>query len=106
MVVQAAAAAELIDRSPEAARKAMHEVQATGAGAMTEMRHKLGLMRGGNAAGRRPQPAREDRRPLGEPDRPGNTAWAAARPGSLDLPDRPGIAHQRAQAREREPLRG
>ena len=31
MVVQAAAAAELIDRSPEAARKAMHEVQATGA---------------------------------------------------------------------------
>lgn len=60
MVVQAAAAAELIDRSPEAARKAMHEVQATGADAMIEMRHMLGLMRGGNAAGRRPQPALED----------------------------------------------
>lgn len=60
MVVQAAAAAELIDRSPEAARKAMHEVQATGAEAMIEMRHMLGLMRGGDAAGRRPQPALED----------------------------------------------
>jgi signal transduction histidine kinase len=60
MVVQAAAAAELIDRSPDAARKAMQEVQTTGAGAMTEMRHMLGLMRGGEAAGRRPQPALED----------------------------------------------
>lgn len=60
MVVQAAAAAELIDRSPEAARKAMHEVQATGAAAMMEMRHMLGLMRGVDAAGRRPQPALED----------------------------------------------
>jgi signal transduction histidine kinase len=64
MVVQAAAAAELIDRSPEAARKAMHEVQATGAGAMIEMRHMLGLMRGGDAAGRRPQPALEDMQEL------------------------------------------
>jgi signal transduction histidine kinase len=60
MVVQAAAAGELIDRSPEAARKAMHEIQATGAGAMTEMRHMLGLMRGGDGSGRRPQPALED----------------------------------------------
>lgn len=60
MVVQAAAAAELIDRSPDAARRAMHEVQATGADAMIEMRHMLGLMRGGDAAGRRPQPALED----------------------------------------------
>ncbi len=57
MVVQAAAAAELIDRSPDAARKAMQEVQTTGAGAMMEMRHMLGLMRGCEAAGRRPQPA-------------------------------------------------
>ena len=60
MVVQAAAAAELIDRSPDAARKAMQEVQTTGAGAMMEMRHMLGLMRGGEAAGRRPQPALDD----------------------------------------------
>lgn len=60
MVVQAAAAAELVDHSPEAARKAMHEVQATGAAAMIEMRHMLGLMRGADAAGRRPQPALED----------------------------------------------
>lgn len=60
MVVQAAAAAELVDRSPDAARKAMHEVQTTGAAAMMEMRHMLGLMRGGEDAGRRPQPALDD----------------------------------------------
>lgn len=60
MVVQAAAAAELVDRSPEAARKAMHEVQATGAGAMMEMRHLLALARGGGDAERRPQPTLED----------------------------------------------
>ncbi|GAA1935999.1 histidine kinase [Nocardioides marmoribigeumensis] len=69
MVVQAAAAAELIDRSPEAARKAMHEVQATGADAMSEMRHMLGLMRGGDSAGRRPQPALEDVQELIEAER-------------------------------------
>ncbi len=60
MVVQAAAAAELIDRSPDAARKAMHEVQTTGVAAMMEMRHMLGLMRGGEATGRRPPPALDD----------------------------------------------
>ena len=60
MVVQAAAAAELVDRSPDAARKAMREVQTTGAAAMMEMRHMLGLMRGREAAGRRPQPALDD----------------------------------------------
>ncbi len=60
MVVQAAAAAELIDHSPEAARQAMHKVQRSGADAMTEMRHMLGLMRGVEVSGRRPQPALED----------------------------------------------
>jgi signal transduction histidine kinase len=58
--VQASAAGELIDRSPDAARKAMQEVQTAGAAAMTEMRHMLGLMRGGESAGRRPQPAIDD----------------------------------------------
>lgn len=61
MVVQAAAAAELIDRSPHAARKAMQDVQSTGAAAMLEMRHMLAVMRGMEAVGRRrPQPALED----------------------------------------------
>lgn len=60
MVVQAAAGAELIDRSPEAARKAMHQVQTIGVEAMNEMRHMLGLMRAGEATGRQPQPALED----------------------------------------------
>lgn len=60
MVVQASAAAELIDRSPDAARRAMQEVQTTGTEAMMEMRHMLGLMRGSEGAGRRPQPALDD----------------------------------------------
>jgi signal transduction histidine kinase len=60
MVVQASAAAELVDHAPEAARKAMHQVQATGTEAMIEMRHMLGLMRGSDRAGLRPQPALED----------------------------------------------
>lgn len=60
MVVQAAAAAELVEHSPDAARKAMHEVQTTGAAAMMEMRHMLGLMRGHEDAGRRPQPDLHD----------------------------------------------
>lgn len=60
MVVQAAAAAELVDRSPDAARQAMHQVQTTGAAAMMEMRHMLGLMRGGDVVGRRPQPDLDD----------------------------------------------
>lgn len=60
MVVQAAAAAELVDRSPDAARKAMNEVQATGAAAMAEMHHLLSLTRAGEPAGRRPQPGLDD----------------------------------------------
>src|SRR5690606_18255308 len=52
MVVQAAAAGELVDRAPEAARKAMQEVQATGAAAMAEMHHLLALTRGGEEVGR------------------------------------------------------
>jgi signal transduction histidine kinase len=60
MVVQAAAAAELVDGSPQAARQAMHEIQTVGADAMTEMRHMLGLMRGADLTDRRPQPGLED----------------------------------------------
>ena len=83
MVVQAAAAAELVDRSPEAARKAMLEVQTAGAGAMTEMRHMLGLMRGSEAAGRRPQPALDDVHELIA------TEQAAGRPVSLTVQGTP-----------------
>lgn len=64
MVVQAAAAAELVDRSPDAARKAMHEVQATGAAAMAEMHHLLALTRAGGHEARRPQPGLDDVRDL------------------------------------------
>ena len=60
MVVQAAAAVELVDRSPDAARKAMHEVQVTGTATMSEMHHLLALTRGGQDAGRRPQPGLND----------------------------------------------
>lgn len=60
MVVQAAAAAELVDHSPDAARAAMRAVQTTGVDAMTEMRHMLGLLRGAEATGRQPQPDLQD----------------------------------------------
>ena len=83
MVVQAAAAAELVDRSPDAARKAMHEVQATGAAAMAEMHHLLALTRAGEHAGRRPQPGLDDVHELiaGE--------QAAGRPVSLTVTGTP-----------------
>jgi signal transduction histidine kinase len=87
MVVQAAAAAELIDRSPEAARNAMHEVQATGAAAMIEMRHMLGLMRGGGATERRPQPALEDVQELIAAERtPGHSVSLTVHGAPRELP--------------------
>lgn len=64
MVVQAAAAAELVDRDQDAARNAMHQVQATGAQAMAEMHHLLAVTRGSEPAGRRPQPALDDVREI------------------------------------------
>ena len=69
MVVQAATAAELVDHAPEAARKAMLEVQASGTAAMSEMHHLLALTRGGEALGRRPQPDLADVQELVEAER-------------------------------------
>lgn len=83
MVVQAAAAAELVDRSPDAARKAMHEVQATGAAAMAEMHHLLALTRAGEHAGRRPQPGLDDVHELIAAEQ------AAGRPVSLTVTGAP-----------------
>lgn len=83
MVVQAAAAAELVDRSPDAARKAMHEVQATGAAAMAEMHHLLALTRAGEHAGRRPQPGLDDVHELIAAEQ------AAGRPVSLTVTGTP-----------------
>ncbi len=83
MVVQATAAAELVDRSPHEARKAMHEIQTTGTEAMMEMRHMLGLMRGSEACGRRPQPGLEDVHDLVAAEQ------AAGRPVSLTVDGAP-----------------
>lgn len=83
MVVQAAAAAELVDHSPKAARKAMHEVHAVGAAAMAEMHHLLALTRAGDHVGRRPQPGLDDVHDLIAAEQ------AAGRPVSLTITGTP-----------------
>ena len=60
MVVQATAAAELLDRDREAARAAMRDVQLTGREAMVEMKHLLGVLRPVDGQGRQPQPTLGD----------------------------------------------
>lgn len=83
MVVQAAAAAELVDSAPDAARKAIHEVQTTGVAAMAEMHHLLTLTRGGEGAERSPQPVLDDVHELIEAEQ------AAGRPVSLTVKGTP-----------------
>jgi signal transduction histidine kinase len=60
MVVQATAAAELLERDPERARAAMHEVQRTGREAMVEMKHLLGVLRPSEGQARHPQPTLDE----------------------------------------------
>jgi signal transduction histidine kinase len=60
MVVQATAAAELVDGDPDRARAAMREVQQTGREAMVEMKHLLGVLRPPAGQARHPQPTLAD----------------------------------------------
>jgi signal transduction histidine kinase len=48
MVVQAAAANDVFDSRPERAREALREIEATGRGALGELRRLLGAVRGGS----------------------------------------------------------
>jgi signal transduction histidine kinase len=48
MVVQAAAANDVFDARPERAREALREIEATGRGALGELRRLLGAVRGGD----------------------------------------------------------
>lgn len=83
MVVQASAATELLESSPDAARRSMEQVQATGVAAMKDMHHILGLLRMTGPGDRRPQPGLEDLTDLVERER------AAGLPVSLTLRGRP-----------------
>jgi signal transduction histidine kinase len=60
MVVQATAAAELVDRDPDRARAAMREVQLTGREAMVEMKYLLGALRPPEGQARHPQPTLDE----------------------------------------------
>ena len=60
MVVQATAAAELLDRHPDRARVAIDQVQLTGREAMVEMKHLLGVLRPASGTDRIPQPTLDD----------------------------------------------
>jgi signal transduction histidine kinase len=60
MVVQAEAAEEMLDRSPEAAVRPLRRVQETGRESLGEMRRLLGILRtpeGAQSAGTAPQPS-------------------------------------------------
>jgi len=60
MVVQAAAAEQLIDTDPSSAREPLRTVRQTGQGALAEMRRLLGLLRaGGDTDSHHPQPGLE-----------------------------------------------
>jgi signal transduction histidine kinase len=48
VVIQAGAAQRVLDEQPEAAREALHQVEASGRVAMTEMRRLLGVLRRGD----------------------------------------------------------
>jgi signal transduction histidine kinase len=50
MVVQAAAAEDLLDRDPERARQPLRAIQDTGRDAVADLRRMLGLLRGSDAA--------------------------------------------------------
>lgn len=61
MVVQAAAAEQLLDSDPESAREPLSTVRRAGQGALAEMRRLLGLLRDGDITGdeHQPQPGLE-----------------------------------------------
>ena len=60
MVIQSEAATYAIDADPERARAAMAAVTDTGRGALTEMRHLLGVLRPDEGQGRVPQPGLDE----------------------------------------------
>jgi signal transduction histidine kinase len=60
VVVQAGAAAEMLDRDPERVRSALDVIRRTGLDAIEEMGRMLGLMRGEVAVGRSPEPSLRD----------------------------------------------
>ena len=110
VVVQAEAAEEALARRPELAAESLRSIQRTGREALVEVRRLVGVLREdeavreparGAARGRRAgAPGQRDRAPgRARGARLGRGAARGAGPGGL--PDRAGVADQRAQARRR-----
>ena len=116
MVVQAGAASDLLRRDPDAAQRALTEIQRAGRSALGETGRLLHLLREDADSESGPQPAAGDlpasgrglpfcgsRRRAGH-RRVDRRAARWCRP--VDLPHRPGGTDQCAQARATEPRRG
>ena len=110
MVVQAGGARRILDRDPARALEAATRIERTGREALGEMRHLLGvLQRRRRAAALAPQPTLAEigelvarARAAGLPavlDVRGERRAAAGGAGPRRVPDRPGRAHERHEAR-------
>ena len=111
MVVQAGAERRVLDDEQASTREVLETIEQIGRGALTEMRRLVGMLRGDAADSLAPQPGLDDvptlvdadsrGRPAGRAPRRGRAPRAAGRHRAVGLPDRPGGADQRAQARRR-----
>jgi len=111
IAVQSGVGAHVADSQPEEAAKALAAIEATSRAALTELRRLLGVLRrdgesqGDLGAGARPggsgRPAGRggQGRAGGAAAGGGDAVAAARRGGPVGLPDRPGGADQRGQAR-------
>jgi signal transduction histidine kinase len=89
VVLQAGAAAQVLDREPERARAALDVIRRTGLEAIEEMGHMLGLLRGEPGASRSPEPSLRDLPLLLERARAGGLAVevdTVGEPRSLPAP--------------------
>ena len=111
MVMQAEAADEILDRDPARARLAIERVQRVGREGLGEMRRLLGVLRQDESPALAPQPGVSSLQALAdevsatglpvELTVEGRAGGAHGRGRHLRLPDRPGGADERDQARGR-----
>ena len=112
IAIQADGAEAALEKDPELARRPLQAIRGSAEEALGEMRRLLGVLRAGRRrpgaraatrAGAAPEPgrARPRGRDAGHAARRGHAAAAARESRSVGVPDRPGGAHERAQARGR-----